>query len=234
MLRVENLHVSYGNVKALKGVSLRVNKGELVALIGSNGAGKTTLLKTIAGLLKPKSGSIFFRETDVTGLPPHKLVRAGVVLVPEGREVFYDMTVDENLELGFASKGTKADFQHRLEMVFELFPILKERRKQLAGTMSGGQQQMLAIARGLMSGPELLLLDEPSLGLAPIIVQELGGIIERLNREEMTVLLVEQNAILALELAQRGYVLENGHIVMQGNAEDLLKDENLKAAYLGI
>ena len=232
MLSVENLEAGYGDVQVLWGVSLRVEKGEIVALLGSNGAGKTTTLKAISGLLKPKSGKIAFDGVEITGKPPHEVVRLGISLVPEGRRLFPKMTVYENLRMG--AYLVSGDVSDRLETVYSLFPILKERRNQLAGTLSGGEQQMLAIARGLMSSPRLLMLDEPSLGLAPKIVQEVLRAVNQIRDEGVTVLLVEQNVQQALSIADRGYVIETGRIVLEGTGRELLENEHVKTAYLGL
>lgn len=234
MLRVNNIDVYYGEVQALWGVSLEVQEGEIVTLIGSNGAGKTTTLRTIAGLLHPASGTIEFEGEVISGLPPYEVVKRKISLVPEGRRLFPLMTTLENLELGSLTPDAKAKRKDSLDYVFEIFPLLKERRNQLAGTLSGGEQQMLAIARGLMSRPKLLMLDEPSLGLAPILVEEMFDIVKRINQEGVTILLVEQNIDHALKIADRGYVLETGKITMYGNATELLEDERLKEAYLGM
>ena len=234
MLRVNNIDVYYGEVQALWGVSLEVQEGEIVTLIGSNGAGKTTTLRTIAGLLHPASGTIEFEGEVISGLPPYEVVKRKISLVPEGRRLFPLMTTLENLELGSLTPDAKAKRKDSLDYVFEIFPVLKERRNQLAGTLSGGEQQMLAIARGLMSRPKLLMLDEPSLGLAPILVKEMFDIVKRINQEGVTILLVEQNIDHALKIADRGYVLETGKITMYGNGTELLEDERLKEAYLGM
>ncbi|HEU4963214.1 MAG TPA: ABC transporter ATP-binding protein [Bacilli bacterium] len=233
MLTVEQLETYYGNIRALKGVSLEVPAGKIVSLIGANGAGKTTTMKTIAGLLQPKSGRVILNGKEVQGLRPHRLVREGLALVPEGRQVLAEMTVLENLELGAYQRKDKAGVQADLDKMFQRFPILKERVNQLAGTMSGGQQQMLAIARALMSRPKLLLLDEPSMGLAPLIVADIFHVIREINQEGTTVLIVEQNVKQALKIADYGYVLESGQIVLHGPAQDLLGDERVKEAYLG-
>jgi branched-chain amino acid transport system ATP-binding protein len=231
MLKLSNIHAYYGPIEALNAVDLEINQGEIVCLIGNNGAGKSTALMTISGIMKPKAGDILFEGKRIGGIPPHEIVRRGISQTPEGRRIFPKLTIMENLEMGaFSIRG---DFQSSLEMVFALFPLLKERRKQLGGTLSGGEQQMLAIGRALMSSPKLLLLDEPSLGLAPIIVGKIFRTIKEINREGVTVLLVEQNARAALKLSHRGYVLENGKIALKGNGEDLLNNELVKAAYLG-
>jgi len=231
MLTVNDIHVYYGPIHAIKGVSFDVQDGEIVALIGANGAGKTTILKTVSGLLHPKTGSIVFGGEDITKTEPHKIVKKGLAHVPEGRRIFLQMTVMENLEMGaFTQKGVS---EEDLERVFEHFPRLKERRKQIAGTLSGGEQQMLAIGRALMSHPKLLMLDEPSMGLAPILVEQIFQIIEDLNQAGTTILLVEQNAGMALEIADRAYVLETGNITLQGTGEELMRSEEVRKAYLG-
>ncbi|GIN92321.1 ABC transporter ATP-binding protein [Siminovitchia terrae] len=232
MLKVTNVSTYYDNIQALKEINLEVEQGSIVTILGANGAGKTTTMKTIAGLLKPRTGKIEFLGEDVTKLRPDQLLRRGLALVPEGRGILSNMTVLENLEMGAYHRkdsGVSAD----LEMVMERFPILRERKSQLGGTMSGGQQQMLAIARAIMSKPKLLLLDEPSMGLAPIIVAEIFKIIKEINESGTTVLLVEQNARQALRIADYGYVLESGRVVTNGPAQELLSDERIKAAYLG-
>lgn len=237
MLKIENLDVSYGGVKALHGVSLEVHQGEIVTLIGANGAGKTTLLKTISGLNQASRGRIAYkienREILLHGLPPHEVVREGVSHVPEGRRVFPDLTVKENMELGAYLRHDKAAILQDEERLFGLFPRLKERLRQRAGTLSGGEQQMLAIARALMARPRLLLMDEPSLGLAPILVKGIFAAIQEIQREGITILLVEQNAHMALKVAQRGYVLESGRIVLEGPSPALEQNEEVKKAYLG-
>ncbi|MFP4381049.1 MAG: ABC transporter ATP-binding protein [Candidatus Sumerlaeia bacterium] len=232
MLRVENLTSGYGKIVALKGVSLHVARGEIVTLIGANGSGKSTLLSTLAGLIKPMDGRFILKDRDVSGLSCEALVRRGVALVPEGRQLFAPMTIEDNLLLGGYSRS-KSESREDLEMVFELFPILKERRMQAAGTLSGGQQQMLAIARALMSGPSLLLLDEPSMGLAPKIAREIFASLRQLQKEETSILVVEQNANLALKTADRGYVIETGQIVLEGDCEALRNNHDVQRAYLG-
>ncbi|PKM67238.1 MAG: ABC transporter ATP-binding protein [Firmicutes bacterium HGW-Firmicutes-2] len=233
MLKVENLNVYYGAIHALKGLSFEVNKGEIVTLIGANGAGKTTTLHTVSGLLKPTEGSISLMDKTITGVEAHKILGMGMAQVPEGRRVFAKMTVQENLEMGAFLRTDKAEIEESFENIYKKFPRLKERRKQLAGTMSGGEQQMLAMGRALMSKPDILLMDEPSMGLAPILVKEIFDTIVEVNKQGVTVLLVEQNAHMALSIADRAYVLETGKIVLEGNAKDLLNHEDVKKAYLG-
>jgi len=232
MLEVRGINVGYGNLQILWDVSFNIKEGEIVTIIGPNGAGKTTLLKAIAGLLKPKSGEIYFHGKQIGGLPAYKIVREGIALVPEGRELFSKMTVLDNLLLGsYLNPSTR---EETLEKVFELFPVLRERKNQIAGTLSGGEQQMLSIARSLMSNPKLLMLDEPSFGLAPMMVLKTFDTITRLNTIGVTILLVEQNIYHALELAHRGYVIENGRIVLEGESKSLLENKYIKEAYLGI
>ena len=233
MLQVKDIDVYYGNIQALRGISLEVNEGEIVTLIGANGAGKSTLLKTISGLLKPKKGSIEYLGSDIDGKAAQSIVKAGISHVPEGRRVFANMTVEENLELGAYLRKDREGIKKDLEHVYELFPRLLERRKQLSGTLSGGEQQMLAMGRALMSKPKLIILDEPSMGLAPLMVKNIFNIIEMVNKEGVTVLLVEQNANMALSIADRAYVLETGSIVLAGTAKELQESEEVKAAYLG-
>lgn len=233
MLRVENLHVSYGNVEALHGIDLEVKEGEIVTLLGANGAGKSTTLNTISGLLKPSKGRVLLKDIEISKLEAHEIVSLGVAQVPEGRRVFATLTVQENLNLGAFTVLDEKTIKKNLEWIFSLFPRLKERRKQLAGTLSGGEQQMLAIARGLMANPKILLLDEPSLGLAPILVKSIFATIKEINKSGVTVLLVEQNAKAALKLAHRGYVLEVGNIVLADSSENLLKNPEVRKAYLG-
>lgn len=232
ILKVEELHVYYGAIHAIKGISFEINKGETVSLIGTNGAGKTTTLKAISGLL-PSKGDIQFMGKSLKGLSPFARARLGIAHSPEGRGVFSEMSVLENLELGAYTKKNKSEIADDLEMCFSLFPRLKERSKQAAGTLSGGEQQMLAISRALMIRPELLILDEPSLGLAPIIVQQIFSIIADLNKKGMTILLVEQNANMALKYSDRAYVLETGNILLSNSSKDLLNDEQIKRSYLG-
>lgn len=233
MLSIQNLTTSYGQIKAIRGISLEVPEGKIVSLIGANGAGKTTTMRTIAGQLKPESGSIVFRGQRIDGSRPHQIVRTGLALVPEGRAILGKMTVLENLEMGAFQRNDAQGIKDDMEKMMGWFPILKERLTQLGGTMSGGQQQMLAIARALMSRPKLLLLDEPSMGLAPIVVSDIFKVIKQINAEGTTVLIVEQNVKQALKIADYGYVLEAGQIVLDGSAESLLNDERVKEAYLG-
>ena len=233
MIKIDNLVVAYGGIEALKGVSLEVPSGKIVTLVGANGAGKSTTLKSIVGLVKPKSGSIDYESTDLTKLNTELMVKKGIALVPEGRKVFADLTVLENLKIGAYSRKDAAGIAEDLEKVYSLFPRLKERTWQAAGTLSGGEQQMLAIGRALMSRPKLIMMDEPSLGLAPIIVKELFGIIKKINEEGMTVLLIEQNANAALKIADIGYIMETGRITLSGSGEELLSNDEIKKAYLG-
>ena len=233
MLKIDNIHVYYGAIHALKGVSLEVRKGEIVTLIGANGAGKSTTLRTVSGLLAPKSGGISFLGENIAGMPAHEIVKHGISQVPEGRRIFAEMSVQENLEMGAFTRKDKAGVEKDFEIVYNRFPRLKERRKQQAGTLSGGEQQMLAMGRALMSRPKLLLLDEPSMGLAPLLIKEIFSIIEDINREGTTVLLVEQNANMALSIAHRAYVMETGRITLQGAAKELAASEDVRKAYLG-
>ena len=233
MLKIDNIDVYYGAIHALKGISLEVNQGEIVTLIGANGAGKSTTLRTISGLLKPKNGSIAFMGKNIAGVPAHQIVREGISQVPEGRRVFAEMTVMENLDLGAFVRKDKDGIQKDLKKVFELFPRLEERKNQSAGTLSGGEQQMLAMGRALMSRPKLLLLDEPSMGLAPLLIKEIFNIIVDINKSGTTVLLVEQNANMALSIANRAYVLETGRITLSGSAKELAASEDVRKAYLG-
>ncbi len=232
MLEVESLHVYYGEIHALKGVTLSVAKGEIVTILGNNGAGKTTTLRTLSGLLPPRAGDVRLEGETLLGVPAHEVVLRGVAHVPEGRRVFNRLTVFENLEMG-AYARTDAGIEQDLERVFTLFPRLRERRAQVAGTLSGGEQQMLAIARALMAAPRILLLDEPSMGLAPILVEQIFETIQGINRQGTTILLVEQNAAMALSIAHRGYVLETGTIVLSGTAADLQENPEVRRAYLG-
>ncbi|RMF45579.1 MAG: ABC transporter ATP-binding protein [Deltaproteobacteria bacterium] len=235
MLKVNNINTFYGNIQALKGVSLEVDEGEIVTLIGANGAGKTTTLMSLCGVVPPRSGEILFQGKPIQGLPGDKIVELGVIQVPEGRRIFPNMTVLENLEMGAYLRKNKLLIRQDLNMVMDLFPILAQRRNQLGGTLSGGEQQMLAISRALMARPRLLLLDEPSLGLAPLIIKQIFDIIRQINHaNNTTIFLVEQNANQALKLAHRGYVMENGRITLADSAENLLANEEVKKAYLGI
>ena len=233
MLTVENLNVYYGMIHALKNVSFHVEEGEIVALIGANGAGKTTTLQTVSGMLQAKSGSVHFENQDITKMPSHRIVQLGISHVPEGRRMFANLTVYENLRMGAYTRKDKKEIEEFLARVYERFPRLKERTRQLAGTLSGGEQQMLAMGRALMSNPRLLLLDEPSMGLSPLLVSEIFDIIESISKQGVTILLVEQNAKKALSIADRGYVLETGNIVMEDSAQALLNNEEIKKAYLG-
>ena len=233
MLEVKDLHVSYGGIRALRGVSLEVPDGKIVTLIGANGAGKSTLLRTVSGLVRAESGSVTWDGRELLGMPINKILELGVAQVPEGRRVFTNLTVRENLKIGAYLRRDKSAVLRDMDWVFELFPRLKERTWQMAGTLSGGEQQMLAVGRALMSRPKLLLLDEPSLGLAPLVVQDIFTIIREINRQGVTVLLVEQNANMALKIADLAYVLETGNITMSGTGAELLADERVKEAYLG-
>ena len=232
LLKIEDLHVYYGSIHAIKGISFEVNEGEIVTLIGANGAGKSTTLNTVAGLLKPRSGSIQFEGKSILSTPASKVVSLGMALCPEGRRVFQQMSVRENLEMGGYTRPA-SEIESSMENVFQRFPRLKEREKQVAGTLSGGEQQMLAMGRALMSKPKLLMLDEPSMGLAPILVEQIFDIIKELHQAGTTILLVEQNAQMALSIADRAYVLGTGMITMSGNAQDVLADDRVRAAYLG-
>ena len=232
VLKCENLHVYYGSIHAIKGVSFEVGEGEIVTLIGANGAGKSTTLNTVGGLLRPREGIVEFEGKSILGVAPHKVVSEGMALCPEGRRVFAQISVKENLEMGAYTRPA-AEIPETLEMVYEHFPRLKERQGQMAGTLSGGEQQMLAMGRALMSKPRLMMLDEPSMGLAPILVDQIFEIIEALNKAGTTILLVEQNAQMALSIADRAYVLETGRIVNTGTGKDLLNDDSVKKAYLG-
>jgi len=234
LLEIDSIHTYYGNIQALKGISLHVEEGEIVCLIGSNGAGKTTTLRAISGLLKPLSGAINFNDEDLLKYPPHERVGQGIAMVPEGRGVFAKLTVMENLEMGAYSRRDKEGIDQDMQRVFELFPRLKERQSQVGGTLSGGEQQMLATARALMASPRLILMDEPSMGLAPILVESIYETIQKINEEGTTVLLVEQNALMALSVANRGYVIQTGQIVLHDTADNLQKNEMVQEAYLGI
>lgn len=233
MLKVNDINVFYGAIHAIKGASLEVNEGEIVTLIGANGAGKSTILRTISGLLKPRSGNIEFQGSEISGVPAHEIVKVGISQVPEGRRIFAEMSVLENLELGAFTRIDKDGIKADMDMVFERFPRLKERIGQLAGTLSGGEQQMLAMGRALMSRPKLLLLDEPSMGLAPLLIKEIFAIIQDINKTGTTVLLVEQNANMALSIAHRAYVLETGRITLSGDAKELAASDDVRKAYLG-
>ena len=233
MLEVKDLKVYYGIIQAIKGVSFHVNEGEVIALIGANGAGKTTILHTVSGLLSPRSGSVVFEGTDIVKIPGHKIVSRGMAHVPEGRRVFAQLSVLQNLKMGAYTRKDKEESEETLKMIFDRFPRLEERQNQLAGTLSGGEQQMLAIGRALMSHPKLILMDEPSMGLSPILVNEIFDIIKEVSKSGTTVLLVEQNAKKALSIADRAYVLETGKIVLEGAAGDLLNNASIKKAYLG-
>lgn len=233
MLKVENLVVSYGGIEALKGISLEVPDGKIVTLIGANGAGKSTLLRAVMGLVKPERGSVYYGDQDITGLNSRKIVRSGITLVPEGRRVFPNLTVLENLKIGAYLRRDEEEIERDIKWLYELFPRLEERSWQMAGTLSGGEQQMLAVGRALMSRPRLLMMDEPSLGLAPLIIKDIFNIIREINKQGMTVLLIEQNANMALKTADMAYVLETGTITMTGTGRELLENPEIRAAYLG-
>jgi branched-chain amino acid transport system ATP-binding protein len=233
VLKVENLHTFYGKIEALKGISIEVTEGEIVTLIGANGAGKSTTLKTLSGQITPAEGSIEFLGESIAGLPAHKVTAKGIIQVPEGRRIFPRMTVEENLEMGAFLRTDKDGIASSMETVFKLFPRLKERRLQKGGTLSGGEQQMLATGRGMMASPKLLMLDEPSMGLAPVVVEMIFETIQKLNAEGITILLVEQNAAMALSIAHRGYVLETGNVVLEGSGKELLVNERVRKTYLG-
>ena len=234
MLELKSIVAQYGHVRALKGVSLTINRGEIVTLLGANGAGKSTTLKCISGLLRATSGSIVFEGERIDHLPPHRIIRKGITQVMEGRRLFPDLDVLENLRLGAYLTNDRQAIQQRMDRIFGTFPILKERQHQLASTFSGGEQQMLAMGRGLMASPQLLMLDEPSLGLAPILVQEVGKIIRAINRDGVTILLIEQNAQMALRLANRGYVLETGAVAIEGSSPELKSNDKVRKAYMGL
>jgi branched-chain amino acid transport system ATP-binding protein len=234
ILNIDNVHTFYGNIHALKGISINIEKGEIVTLIGGNGAGKTTTLRTISGLLKPREGRITLNGEDLLKYQAHQIVYKGISLVPEGRGIFARLTVLENLEMGAFSRNSREEVSHNMERVFTLFPRLKERRTQVAGTLSGGEQQMLATGRGLMSNPTILLLDEPSMGLAPVLVELIFDTIQQINKEGTTILLVEQNALMALTIAHRGYVLQTGEIILNDTAENLKQNPTVQKAYLGM
>ena len=233
MLEVKDLQVSYGMIQAIKGISFEVNQGEVIALIGANGAGKTTILHTVTGLLAPKAGSIMFEGQDITKVPAHKIVSMGMAHVPEGRRVFAQLSVYDNLKMGAYTRTDKNEIEESMEMVYKRFPRLEERKNQMAGTLSGGEQQMLAMGRALMSKPKIILMDEPSMGLSPIFVNEIFNIIQEVSASGTTVLLVEQNAKKALSIADRAYVLETGNIALEGDAKILMNDDSIKKAYLG-
>ncbi|MGN0565713.1 MAG: ABC transporter ATP-binding protein [Candidatus Limousia pullorum] len=233
MLEVSNLKVNYGMIQAIKGISFEVEEGEIIALIGANGAGKTTTLHTVSGLLKAREGSILFNGKELTKTQPHKIVEMGMAHVPEGRRIFQQLTVYENLILGAYTRSDKKEIAENLEMIYKRFPRLEERKKQIAGTLSGGEQQMLAMGRALMSNPKIVLMDEPSMGLSPLLVSEIFDIIQSINKSGTTVLLVEQNAKKALSIANRAYVLETGKIVLEGDAKELMNNDQIKKAYLG-
>lgn len=231
MLKINDLHVSYGGIKAIRGIDIMVEDGSIVSLIGANGAGKSTTLRTISGLVKPDKGSIVYNDKELIGMPVNRIIEEGVVMVPEGRKVFADLTVLENIKIGAYLR--KDDIESDMQKMYDLFPILKQRNWQLAGTLSGGEQQMLAVARALMSRPKLIMMDEPSLGLAPLVVRNIFDIIKEINKEGVTVLLIEQNANMALKIADKAYVLETGSIKMSGSGSQLLANDDIRAAYLG-
>ena len=233
MLEVDSLHVRYGKAEALRGLSLSVEAGTVVAIVGANGAGKTTLLRTISGLKKPSEGSIRYEDKRIDGVAPHRIAEMGIAHIPEGRMVFAPMTVEENLRIGAHLRRQRAEVARDIESMYELFPILKEKRADAAGSLSGGQQQMLAVARALMARPRLILMDEPSIGLSPILVAEVGQIIKSIHSEGTSVVLVEQNARMALRLASRAYILELGRVILEGDAQEIAKDERVKESYLG-
>lgn len=233
MLKLDNISAYYGNINALNSIDLEVKKGEIVSLLGANGAGKSSTLKVISGLLEPREGDVSFKDNKITGMEPEKIVDQGIIHIPEGRQIFPALTVEENLKIGAYRIRKSTNWRDKLADIFDYFPVLSDRRQQKGGTLSGGEQQMLAIARGLMAEPELLMLDEPSLGLAPLIVKDIFKIIKKINSEGVTILLVEQNANMALKVANRAYILETGDIVHSGNAKDLASDEKVIEAYLG-
>ncbi|MGV8073832.1 MAG: ABC transporter ATP-binding protein [Syntrophobacteraceae bacterium] len=234
MLRIEHLDAGYGGIQVLWNVSFHVDRNEFVVLVGANGAGKTTIMKTISSLISPMQGEVFFDDIRLDHLPPYGIIDAGIAHVPEGRQLFAEMTVLENLELGSLAPKAKKDRKKNLEWVFDLFPRLKERQKQLAGTLSGGEQQMCAIARGLMSRPKMILFDEPSLGLSPILTREIFRLVQQIHSEGLTILMVEQNVKQTLAICDRAYILENGRIIMAGKAAEILRDDNVKRAFLGL
>ncbi|MGI6747939.1 MAG: ABC transporter ATP-binding protein [Anaerovoracaceae bacterium] len=233
MLSIKNLNVKYNNIRVVHDVSLNIENGELIALIGANGAGKSTILKTLSGLIRPESGHIFFEGKEITKLPSHEIVEKGIIHVPEGRQIFAKMTIEENLKLGAYQQKDKNLIKEKMELAFDLFPILKQRIRQLAGTLSGGEQQMLAIGRALQGNPKLLLLDEPSMGLSPLMTQQVFDVLTKLKDSGITMLLVEQNAYDALEISDRTYILETGRIIMEGKSSKLIEDPKVKEAYLG-
>ncbi|HHU18219.1 MAG TPA: ABC transporter ATP-binding protein [Clostridiales bacterium] len=233
MLSIKNLNVKYDNIRVVHDVSLNIENGELIALIGANGAGKSTILKTLSGLIRPESGHIFFEGKEITKLPSHEIVEKGIIHVPEGRQIFAKMTIEENLKLGAYQQKDKNLIKEKMELAFDLFPILKQRIRQLAGTLSGGEQQMLAIGRALQGNPKLLLLDEPSMGLSPLMTQQVFDVLTKLKDSGITMLLVEQNAYDALEISDRTYILETGRIIMEGKSSKLIEDPKVKEAYLG-
>ena len=234
MLEIRNLQVSYGEAPILRGISLSLQEGQILSIVGANGAGKTTLLNTISGLLKPSSGQILWQGADLVARSAYEIAAGGIVQVPEGRKLFFRMTVKENLLIGGSNSRAKAGRLQKLKEMYELFPILSERKEQLSGTLSGGEQQMLAIARGLMACPRLIMLDEPSLGLAPLIVKEIFSTIQKINRQGLSIVLVEQNIVNSLRICHYGYVIENGQMVLEGKADELLKNEHTKKAYMGL
>jgi len=234
ILKVDNIHTYYGNIHALKGISLNIEKGEIVTLIGGNGAGKTTTLRTISGLLTPRAGTITYNDQNLLKFKPHEIVYKGMSMVPEGRGIFARLSVTENLEMGSYTRDDKQEIAQNMEKVMALFPRLKERRNQVAGTLSGGEQQMLATGRAMMSNPTVLLMDEPSMGLAPVLVELIFDTIQQINKEGVTILLVEQNALMALSIAHRGYVLQTGEIVISDSAENLKNNPTVQKAYLGM
>lgn len=233
LLQVDNLHVAYGAIRAIQGISFHLDAGEIVTLIGANGAGKSTTLRTISGLLRPFRGDILYQDQSIVRTSPERIVRMGISQVPEGRQIFSTLTVRENLEMGAYTRRDKQEIEASMQRVFKSFPRLQERESQLGGTLSGGEQQMLAMGRGLMSSPRLLLLDEPSMGLAPILVEEIFEIIKSINAQGTSILLVEQNAAMALSIADRAYVLETGHVVLEGDAQSVLRNPQIREAYLG-
>jgi branched-chain amino acid transport system ATP-binding protein len=233
MLQLNDVYTSYGHIDAVCGISIRIRKAEVVTIIGSNGSGKTTIINTLSGMIRAKSGRIHFLDNDISNMPPHRIVRLGLVQIPEGRQILTTLSIEENLEMGAYCRRDKTSIRQDLTRIYDLFPILRMRKKQSSGTLSGGEQQMLAIARGLMARPELLMMDEPSLGLAPLAVESVFAIINELKKEKITIFLVEQNAKKALRAVDRGYVLENGRIVLEDTAENLFQNDKVRKAYLG-